>query len=592
MHLNHKYRARLLSSSTVSGSNGSKMIILKLRRPALFRFKPGQYAYLRVGKIDKYHWHPFSIGSDPSSSHLQFYVEVYDEKSWTGKLWSMLQEDADFKISYRQIDIEIMGPIGTALAKTEDYSHVLAVGTGTGIVPVLSLFKQQIHELMRLDPDTHFRDLKNHRQKVHEVESAAQDRQGSFVHRAVRSCRVKTAKYQNLDENTGDCVRESIKNSIARRGESLSRQELRNTMAQMKIAAWKATRSIYGTVLLSILPVIGITLIGLMISWNSISVELYDGMTHFLKCFTVGFQGCFAIVALFILDSSEFLTYVDIVLTIIAPFADWYWLLQCEDGGTLNNGDLTLYCLLTGYMLLRLWSMAVIPRHRSWKTRVENRGVMRTMERFDFVWVTRSASLVAEILPDINEIWESLVSTWGEKNAAAVCRISIHVTDKDEVALEALRKEFGKTSLFKGGCIHYGRPDFSLMIQNHTIELIASRRYSHSLLAYVGSPALVQEIHHSKITNDMVTAITGHTEHQMEFVAESYGGTKHKPKTVAPSSLPTSENESSERNEIFRTPRQDRQSHLDSSLSVRKTTSYEDGSDTRSLFRDGSLSKV
>jgi len=297
---------------------------------------------------------------------------------------------------------------------------------------------------------------------------------------------------------------------------------------------------------------------------------LYDNMTFFLKCFTVGFQGCFAFVALFVWDSSEFLTYVDVVMTLIAPFADWYWLRLCENSGTLGNGDLTLYCLFTAYMIFRVWSMAVIPRHRSWKTRVETGGVIRTMERFDFIWVTKSASLVSEILPDINEIWLSLVDTWGEKNAEAVCRVSIHVTDKDKAAVALLQKEFGNTCLFKKGAIHFGRPDFSLMIQNHTIELIAKRRYSHSLLAYVGSAHLAGEIHHNKISNDMVTAITGHANnHQMEFVAEIYGGVR-KAKAVPPKtgvSSPAAR-------------------ELDDVLSIRNTTSYEDGSEPRNLFRD------
>ena len=529
MHLNHKYRTRLESSSLVSGSNDARMVILTLRRPALFRFKPGQYAYLRVGKIDN-HWHPFSIASDPSSPNLQFYVEVYSSKSWTGKIWDMLQDDRDSKFSSRQIDVEIMGPIGTPLAKTEDYSHVLAIGTGTGIVPILSLFKQQVHQLLRLDPEIHFREIKSHRTKVHEVEIAEQSRKGSFVERLLRSCRLQKKSYISR----GDTVKESIRNSIARRdvADTLTRQEFQATMAQMKTAAFQATRSIYGTVLLCILPVIGLTLIGLMISWNTINIELYSGMTYFLKTFTVGFQACFAAITFFIGDSSEFLTYIDMVMTLIAPFADWYWLLLCENNGTLNPGDLTLYCLLTGYMVFRLWSMAVIPRHRSWRTRVENEGI-RTMERFDMVWVARSASLVSEILPDINEIWKSLVDTWGEKNAASVCRISIYVTDKDPDARSLLEKEICNTLLYKSGSVHFDRPDFSAMIQDHTIELITTRRHSQSLLAYVGSPQLAQDIHRCKISNDMVTAITGHKKQEMEFVSISHGGVKPKAKNAA-----------------------------------------------------------
>jgi predicted ferric reductase len=134
MHLIQKYSARLLSSSTVVGSDGSRMIILKLQRPALFRFRPGQCAYLKLGEIDM-HWHPFSIASDPDSSHIEFYIEVFADKSWTGKLWALLEENGklDGATSLRQIRFEIMGPFGTSLAKTDDFSHALALGTGTGM---------------------------------------------------------------------------------------------------------------------------------------------------------------------------------------------------------------------------------------------------------------------------------------------------------------------------------------------------------------------------------------------------------------------------------------------------------------------------
>jgi predicted ferric reductase len=133
MHLNHKYQTRLLGSSVVTGSTGSKMVILKLSRPVLFRFKPGQYAFLRVNEIDN-SWHPFAIASYPDSSQLEFYIEVYEGKAWTKKLWDLLEaNNENGAASSLQLIVEVMGPYGTSLAKTEDYSHILAVGAGTGM---------------------------------------------------------------------------------------------------------------------------------------------------------------------------------------------------------------------------------------------------------------------------------------------------------------------------------------------------------------------------------------------------------------------------------------------------------------------------
>jgi predicted ferric reductase len=134
MHLNHRYTSRLLSSSTVaSTTDDSRMIMLKLDRPVLFRFKPGQYAFLRVPAIDT-HWHPFSIASGPDSSVLEFYIEVAGEKSWTNKLWGLISANTQSLKNQTDLGryVEVMGPYGTCLAKTEEFSHILAIGAGTG----------------------------------------------------------------------------------------------------------------------------------------------------------------------------------------------------------------------------------------------------------------------------------------------------------------------------------------------------------------------------------------------------------------------------------------------------------------------------
>lgn len=523
MHLNHKYRSRLVSSSTVVSSDGSKMIILNIRRPILFSFRPGQYAYLRVRTIDV-HWHPFSIASDPASSDLVFYIEVHGDRSWSEKLWKMLEEENRSDIN-RNLDVEVMGPYGSPLANISDFSHMLAIGTGTGIVPIISLLKQQVNQLLRLDPVSHFEDIRKHREKVENIENAEQSRRGTFFKRIARSCRPRK-RYVAIEEAKADVVRESIKYSISRCDhERLSIPEERSTMSQMKLAAFQATRSIYGTVALCVAPVIGLTLVGLMLSWNTINAQVQPGMTLALKYFTVGFQVCFAVVTLFIWDTYDFLAYIDIAMTVISPFADWFYVLQCDNFGFLSPGELTLYSLLIGYMVIRLWIRAVVPCHRTWRSGTEEEGV-RSTESFHIVWVCRSASLVSEILPDVNKIWVSLSAAWGKENASKVCRISIYVTDEDPGAQLYLEKEFYNLELYQKGCLYFTRPDFPSLITDHVTELIATTRNSHSLLAYVGSPHLAGIIHRCKISNDIVTAITGHQQnHTMDYVSESYGGT-------------------------------------------------------------------
>lgn len=359
---------------------------------------------------------------------------------------------------------------------------------------------------------------------------AEDSRKGSIATCIFGSChghKKEAGKYVHLHEETrNESVKMSIRNSVTRR-QSLDLEqkssELRENTKEMKQAAYIATRSIYGVVLLAGLPVIGITLLGLTISWNTMGIELYAGMIESLQALTVFFQLCFVIVALFVWDGNQFFAYIDVAICMVTPVANAFWFYQYEKNGYLVPSDLTCFCMLTGYMTARVWSMTVRPRRTSWQNSVDSDGV-RTMDRLEIVWVARSASLVSEILPDINAIWETLVAAWGEENARSVCRISIYVTDPDPVAQQALKNEIHYTALSQN--VRFGRPDFGRIIEDHSLDLICNRRSSYSLLAFCGSPQLAQDLHHCKISNDMLTAITGNKKHQMEFVSESYGGVK------------------------------------------------------------------
>jgi predicted ferric reductase len=124
--LNPKYRVRAVSCSTVSGGK-ARMAVLRLARPTLFEFKPGQYVYLKVPEIDD-EWHPFSVASGSGDPFIDFYIEVFDDQSWTHKLWKVIKHiDAP-----EDMVVDMMGPYGTSIAKTDDNSHALLIGTGTG----------------------------------------------------------------------------------------------------------------------------------------------------------------------------------------------------------------------------------------------------------------------------------------------------------------------------------------------------------------------------------------------------------------------------------------------------------------------------
>lgn len=529
MRLNHCYDTKIIGSSVVWGSNGAKLVILKARRPVLLQFKPGQYVFIKIDAIDN-HWHPFSIASDPDSDHLEFYIEVFDGKknsSWTKKLWHML--DCEYGIDKSNafsLSLQVMGPYGTSLAGNQTFSHALAIGVGTGVVPILSMYKAHMHSLLRLDPDEHLSEIKLFEETVREIELAKKQRRGSLAQkfaRAVTGCR---SPRNHLTEEHGRRINmsNSIRRSIVKHETLEDKAQIQTNIRDMKHKAQSASRSIYGTVLLSFLPVVGVSLFALMVSWNTISVELYPVMIDILKFFTITFQGFFAIASIFCWNAEGIFSYVDLVFVVIGPFADLYWDQICDREGRLQPNDLLLYSIFTWYMIVRLWNNAVGPQQSTlYRSKRNHRS--NVLDKMTFVWTTRSASQVSEILPDILEMWNTLVKRWGLKKARKVCDVSIYITDPDEEAWALLAKEFEQTEFYRSGGINRGRADMKRVIEDHTIELVSTRHTSHSLLAFCGNALLAREIHHAKISNDMITAMTGNCQsHLMDFVDESYGG--------------------------------------------------------------------
>ena len=436
-------------------------------------------------------------------------------------------------------------------------------------MPVLSLFKQHVSHMLQLQPEAYLEELQQRETKILQMDLAAERRKGSLLNLLISKCcflqkKTKTTnhrhqslyeKYHSVSDDGGDCLEATNRSSQTRydmlnsslRASFRVLDELSDKQTQengrkltkkagnMRLAAFYATRSIYGVVLLTGLPVLGVSVIGLTISWNTTPVELYTGMVETLQSITVVFQILFAIVATSIwhIGGNGILPYVDVAVCLVAPFADWYWFTVYKDGGILQPQDITTFSLLIGYMTLRLWTNVVMPRHNSWQSRL---GCISTatLDRLDVIWTTRSAEQVANVLPTILECWNRLVSVWGLQNALKVCRVSIHVTDPNEDACNMLKDRLVQSSSTTAGrmfckeAIKFHRVNVAQVIEDHSVDMICNRRKSCSLLAFCGSPELAHEVHCRKISNDMLTAITGNKKHQMDFVSESYGGSKKK----------------------------------------------------------------
>ena len=132
------HRCRVLEAVSTG-----KVLLLRVERPAAFRFCAGQYAQVCVPGIDPF-WHPFSIGSGNEANYLSFLIEVKPGQSWTGRLAS---DACIAKLLSGEAALQVRGPYGYAVADLARADAVLGVGTGTGVVPMLSLMQERAHAM-------------------------------------------------------------------------------------------------------------------------------------------------------------------------------------------------------------------------------------------------------------------------------------------------------------------------------------------------------------------------------------------------------------------------------------------------------------
>lgn len=69
----------------------SGVTMLRIRRPPLWTFRPGEYVYIRIPSLARFEWHPFTISSAPED-HRHFTVHIRSLGNWTQALYKMVHE--------------------------------------------------------------------------------------------------------------------------------------------------------------------------------------------------------------------------------------------------------------------------------------------------------------------------------------------------------------------------------------------------------------------------------------------------------------------------------------------------------------------
>ena len=128
---------------TVHEDQGQQITELVVRRPLAFTYTPGQYVELRFRPISEREWHPFTIASAPNerchgNQEMTFYIKNLGR--WTGALFDCASA-FDLSKTKKRPEIDVRGPHGSPAMNYFEYKHILVIGSGVGVAPLLSIWK-------------------------------------------------------------------------------------------------------------------------------------------------------------------------------------------------------------------------------------------------------------------------------------------------------------------------------------------------------------------------------------------------------------------------------------------------------------------
>lgn len=134
--------------ATVEAFGGDKKgdaekVVRLVLRSWNFKYRPGQYAEIQIPELSKHEWHPFSISSAPSNENtVSFYIKAMGR--WTNGLYDLAQRyqsnDNEQKVP-RNVTVNLRGPFGAPSQDYRKYRHLVVIGSGIGVTPLLSLWE-------------------------------------------------------------------------------------------------------------------------------------------------------------------------------------------------------------------------------------------------------------------------------------------------------------------------------------------------------------------------------------------------------------------------------------------------------------------
>ncbi|XP_071911276.1 respiratory burst oxidase homolog protein E-like isoform X1 [Coffea arabica] len=147
------YAVKILKVSVLPGD----VFSLIISKPNGFKYKSGQYIFLKCPTISPFEWHPFSITSAPGDDNLSLHIRTVGD--WTLELKRVFTDvnassTAIGRAKFGELGnidknglprLLVDGPYGAPAQDYQNYDVLLLVGLGIGATPFISILRDLLN---------------------------------------------------------------------------------------------------------------------------------------------------------------------------------------------------------------------------------------------------------------------------------------------------------------------------------------------------------------------------------------------------------------------------------------------------------------
>eukprot|EP00036_Acanthoecidae_sp_10tr_P019581 CAMPEP_0206303018 /NCGR_PEP_ID=MMETSP0106_2-20121207/9021_1 /ASSEMBLY_ACC=CAM_ASM_000206 /TAXON_ID=81532 /ORGANISM="Acanthoeca-like sp., Strain 10tr" /LENGTH=947 /DNA_ID=CAMNT_0053733801 /DNA_START=45 /DNA_END=2888 /DNA_ORIENTATION=+ len=497
-------------SSHCHADGGS--VTLNLLKPWWFTFVPGQYIHLQIPMFDAV-WHPFSIGSSPNSNVITVIIEVVrTEGEWTDRLARAVQEG-------KLVSVNLRGPFGNPVGpppNSPSSANIIAIGSGTGIMPMVSLLKHRAEALGHLSVAGLAR-----------TEETLAERQ---MHANMAWCLG-----HNVTPKTNEGIRHfQLLYRKHRFDAFLAGKKPMPAFVKAGAQETPSDGSVFAIAFVMLWACLETATTSLMLSWSNLQspATKTPGMTGFLELTSILLVLPYAaVVAMWIFCRSRAeqgpTLYVH-VLAVVAMSGILLAFIVYDKFDALTPVEQAALVFLSVWRTASAWSFR---RPRSSHGLASSNPV----ESFRLLWTTRSADLAIGVLQDLERTFLELENKMHGYGSSVVCtrafsHLQMHVwcTDTNPHNIAELKRWIKGTRY--ESVVSFERPNFGTELVVSMRRHIMAPSFMNRLpgekktcaVTFCGSPAVSDAVFHAVQRCGQLARVAGASDFQYTFRTESY----------------------------------------------------------------------